>query len=216
MKGGTSLNKELFDRLASQIRTSVTAFIKQSGVPGIEKIELSSSLLIADKIYKNLKAEILEYKIEMMSPFNSVKIPPQFKSRVEQEKNPSSLAVAIGLATRQLDVFGYYKFVTAVSNINLLPDRQERVKKEQKKSATTSVMKKVSLVSGVLLASTVFLYSYLVVTLPSGGEITSMEQSFTNASNKLNKNKKQLNIVEEIVNYFLTIVINCYIACIFN
>jgi len=192
MKGGTSLNKELFDRLASQIRTSVTAFIKQSGVPGIEKIELSSSLLIADKIYKNLKAEILEYKIEMMSPFNSVKIPPQFKSRVEQEKNPSSLAVAIGLATRQLDVFGYYKFVTAVSNINLLPDRQERVKKEQKKSATTSVMKKVSLVSGVLLASTVFLYSYLVVTLPSGGEITSMEQSFTNASNKLNKNKKQL------------------------
>ena len=29
----------------------------------------------------------------------------------------------MGLAYRKLDIFGYYKFVTAVRNINLLPNR---------------------------------------------------------------------------------------------
>tara|TARA_B100000482_G_scaffold175090_1_gene143996 strand:- start:24 stop:1598 length:1575 start_codon:yes stop_codon:yes gene_type:complete len=191
LKGGTALDKELFSRLASQIRTSVTSFIKQSGVPGIEKIELSSSLQIADKIFKSLKEEILEYKIEMLSPFNFVKVPPQFKSRVDQEKNLSSLAVAVGLATRQLDVFGYYKFVTAVSNINLLPDREERVKKEQKKSKTTSLMKKLSIVAGAFLIITVGLYGFLVTTLPSDNDILTMEKKASNTKKTLNKKKKQ-------------------------
>ena len=192
MKGGTALNKELFSRLASQIRTSVTSFIKQSGVPGIEKIELSSSLLIADKIHKSLKDEILEYKIEMMSPFTFIQIPPQYKSRVDQEKNLSSLAVAVGLATRQLDVFGYYKFVTAVSNINLLPDREDRVKKEQKKSQTTSLMKKLSIVSGSCLASLAVIYGFLMITLPSNGEILDMQTNASSIKTTLNKKKKQL------------------------
>ena len=192
LKGGTSLNKELFDRLASQIRTSISAFIKQSGVKGIEKIELSSSLLNADKIYEKLKDEIVEYKIEMMSPFNFVQIPSQFKSRVEQEKNPSSLAVAVGLATRQLDVFGYYKFVTAVSNINLLPDRADRVNKEKKKSVTTSVMKKLSLVSGTCLVSAVVLYGFLMTTLPSDADILKMQQNVIASNNKLKTKTTQL------------------------
>ena len=191
MKGGTSLDKELFSRLTSQIRTSVTAFIKQSGVPGIEKIELSSSLPIAEKIHKNLKTELVEYKIEMMSPFSFIQIPPQFKSRIDQEKNQSSLAVAVGLATRQLDVFGYYKFVTAVSNINLLPDREDRVKKEKKKSQTTSLMKKLSLGSGIGLAVSMALYGFMALSLPSNGDILTMQQDASKMSKALNKRTKE-------------------------
>ena len=37
--------------------------------------------------------------------------------------NASVLTSVLGLAFRKLDVFGYYKFVTAVKNINLLPNR---------------------------------------------------------------------------------------------
>ena len=191
MQGGASLNKELFARLSTQIRTSVTSFIKQSGVPGIEKIELSSSLPVAEKIFKQLKDEIVEYKIEMMSPFSFVQIPPQFKSRVASEKNPSSLAVAVGLATRQLDVFGYYKFVTAVSNINLLPDREDRVKKEKKKSETTSVMKKLSLVSAVVLVISIVIYGFMVLNLPSNGDIITMQENATKIKAKLNNEKKK-------------------------
>ena len=39
-------------------------------------------------------------------------------------QNRSYLSTVIGLAFRKLDVFGYYKFVTAVKNINLLPNRK--------------------------------------------------------------------------------------------
>jgi len=191
VKGGVALNKELFARLASQLRTSITSFIKQSGVPGVDKIELSSSLPFADKIYKSLKAEIVEYKIEMMNPFTFIEIPAQFKSRIATEKNQSSLAVAIGLATRQLDVFGYYKFVTAVSNINLLPDREERVKKEQKKSKTTSLMQKLSLASGVTLSCVFVIYAFLLTTLPSGSEIIAMQENASKTQLSLNKQKKE-------------------------
>ena len=38
----------------------------------------------------------------------------------------NSIASVLGLAYRKLDVFGYYKFVTAVKNINLLPNRDAR------------------------------------------------------------------------------------------
>jgi len=192
MKGGASLDKDLFARLSTQIRTSVTAFIKQSGVPGIEKIELSSSLPVAEKIFKHLKEEIVEYKIEMMSPFSFVHIPPQFKSRVASEKNPSSLAVSVGLATRQLDVFGYYKFVTAVSNINLLPDREDRVKKEKKKSESSSAMKKLSIVSALILVVSIALYGFLMLNLPSNGDIIMMQENAAESQKTLNKQKKKL------------------------
>jgi len=191
IKGGASLNKELFSRLATQIRTSVTAFIKQSGVPGIEKIELSSSLPIAEKIRKNLKEEIVEYKIEMMSPFSFIKISPQLKSRVDEEKNPSSLVVAVGLATRQLDVFGYYKFVTAVSNINLLPDREERVKNEKKKTKTTSLMKKLSIVACFGLFTSTATYGFLMATSPSDDEIFAMQENSTRTTKILNKRTQE-------------------------
>ena len=39
--------------------------------------------------------------------------------------NRSTITSVLGLAFRKLDVFGYYKFVTAVKNINLLPNRDE-------------------------------------------------------------------------------------------
>ena len=39
----------------------------------------------------------------------------------------------MGLAFRKLDVFGYYKFVTAVKNINLLPNRDNMIKQKKMK-----------------------------------------------------------------------------------
>ena len=127
----------------------------------------------------------------MISPFSFVQIPPQFKSRVDQEKNLSSLAVAVGLAIRQLDVFGYYKFVTAVSNINLLPDREDRVEKEKKKTQTTSLMKKLSIVSGVSFATSVALCGFMMTTLPSSNDIFVMQQDANKMTTTLNKRTKE-------------------------
>ena len=44
------------------------------------------------------------------------------------------LATAIGLAFRKLDVFGYFKFVTAAKNINLLPNRKSMFQQKKMKA----------------------------------------------------------------------------------
>jgi type IV pilus assembly protein PilN len=46
---------------------------------------------------------------------------PSYNNEKVPDNNKSTLSSVLGLAYRKLDVFGYYKFVTAVKNINLLP-----------------------------------------------------------------------------------------------
>jgi type IV pilus assembly protein PilN len=55
-------------------------------------------------------------------PLEGVGIPSYNNEKINQD-NKSPLSSVLGLAYRKLDVFGYYKFVTAVKNINLLPNR---------------------------------------------------------------------------------------------
>ena len=66
----------------------------------------------------------------MFNPLENVSV-PQYNSEKVDLKNKSPLASVMGLAFRKLDIFGYYKFVTAVKNINLLPNR-EALKKTAK------------------------------------------------------------------------------------
>jgi len=47
--------------------------------------------------------------------------------------NRSYFSTVMGLAFRKLDVFGYYKFVTAVKNINLLPNRENMIAQKKAK-----------------------------------------------------------------------------------
>ena len=58
----------------------------------------------------------------MFDPLEGIKIPAQLEESVKLD-NRSYFSTVLGLAFRKLDVFGYYKFVTAVKNINLLPNR---------------------------------------------------------------------------------------------
>ena len=67
-------------------------------------------------------------------PSEGLKIPSQFQQTLDSRDNRSYLATSIGLAFRKLDVFGYYKFVTAVKNINLLPDRSSVMKQKKMKA----------------------------------------------------------------------------------
>ena len=58
----------------------------------------------------------------LFDPLASVSIPTYNQEKIDNE-NKSTIASALGLAYRKLDIFGYFKFVTAVRNINLLPNR---------------------------------------------------------------------------------------------
>lgn len=175
ISGGAALDDEVYKRIASQVRTAVTSFINQSGAPGIESINIVSSLSNFDLIAEGIKKEIVEYRIQALNPLSHLNIPLQIKSRVDTEKNISSLTVALGLATRRLDIFGYFKFVKAVANINLLPNREEIVKKEKEKSETKGMLSKVAMASAALMALLAALYSYLVVSFPSQSEIDELQ-----------------------------------------
>ena len=60
---------------------------------------------------------------KIFDPLNEVSIPKYNEEKVNID-NKSIFTSVIGLGYRKLDVFGYYKFVTAVKNINLLPNRE--------------------------------------------------------------------------------------------
>ena len=174
-KGGADLTAEVFNRIGSQIRASVASFIKQSGTAGIEKINVVSSLPNFELIYEGLKREVVEYQIVPLNPLDHIHIPAQLLSRVDSEKNLSSLGVAVGLATRRLDIFGYYKFITAVANINLLPNRKEMVEKEKVKIETGSKMVKLATYASVFMLLLLGVYFYLATTFPSSQEAEDLQ-----------------------------------------
>ena len=56
-------------------------------------------------------------------------------------ENRSYFTTSIGLAFRKLDVFGYYKFVTAAKNINLLPNRKSMFQQKKMKAISSFAFK---------------------------------------------------------------------------
>lgn len=174
-EGGELLTADVFKRIGSQIRSSVGSFMKQSGAPGLETINIVSSLTNFDRIFNGLKEEVVEFKLTALNPLSNIQIPAQLAARVESEKNICSLTVAAGLATRRLDIFGYFKFVTAVANINLLPNRQEIIKQEEGKVTTSSKISKVALISSALMLVLIVAYNYLLLSFPSKAEIDALQ-----------------------------------------
>ena len=191
-KDGEKTPKEVFVRIAAQVRTAMTSCLKQCGIPSLEDIQLSSSLPSAKTILKQLKSELVEYKVELMNPFSHLNIPSNLKNSLESEKNNSSFSVALGLATRQLDIFGYFKFVTAVSNINLLPNKQEREKSEKKKIETNGLLKKLIIISTLLLWPSIALYIFMATSMYSINDTIDMQNKAVAAEKKLSNKTNQL------------------------
>ena len=85
-------------------------------------------------------------------PTEGLKIPSQFQQALDNRNNRSYLSTSVGLAFRKLDVFGYYKFVTAVKNINLLPDRSSVMKQKKMKAISGFAFKGITAaVAGIYL-----------------------------------------------------------------
>jgi len=60
-----------------------------------------------------------------------MKVPDNIEAKLTATDNISAFTAVTGLATRKLDIFGYYQKVTGVNNINLLPNR-DGVRRSQK------------------------------------------------------------------------------------
>ena len=75
---------------------------------------------------------LLSFPIMSFGPFDENEI---------NIKNRSYFSTVMGLAFRKLDVFGYYKFVTAVKNINLLPNRDNMIAQKKAKAVSSFAFK---------------------------------------------------------------------------
>ena len=132
----------------------------------------------------------------LFDPIEGLKVPQQFDQQVNL-KNRSYFTTSIGLAFRKLDVFGYYKFVTAAKNINLLPDRKSMFQKKKMKAISSFAFK--GLATGIAAL-------YLILFTLSFWNIHSYNQKLKNYPNvmknheqkslELKKVSKELKIIE--------------------
>lgn len=186
--GGFLINDPIFTRIGDQIRTSYQSFISQSNKNSIDEITLASSLNNIGTIYDGLMSKLPEYKISIANPFSDILVPANLNERVEVEKNKSSFTVSLGLATRRLDIFGYFKFVTAVSNINLLPNREERISEEKNKNTSQKLLFNIATIGIVFGILTNSLVIYTANTLGSIDRVNQLQSE----AQKADENRMKL------------------------
>jgi type IV pilus assembly protein PilN len=113
--------EDLIRRYTLQIKQAIADYESKFQAK-ISDIKIITSLKNYEIFLKMFKNNILNIGVNVLDPLSEVTIPEYNKEKIDI-KNKSPFTSAIGLAYRKLDVFGYYKFVTAVKNINLLPNR---------------------------------------------------------------------------------------------
>tara|TARA_A100001011_G_scaffold372902_1_gene431770 strand:- start:3983 stop:6301 length:2319 start_codon:yes stop_codon:yes gene_type:complete len=124
----------------------------------INNIQVISSLANIDNIIPEFKKNLPTVGFKIFDPLENVSV-PQYNSDKVDLKNKSPLASVMGLAFRKLDIFGYYKFVTAVKNINLLPNREALKKTAKLKFLSGFAFKgAASAIAGIYIIMSIFSY----------------------------------------------------------
>ena len=98
----------------------------------IRNIKVISNENNVEDFLGRFRKSLANTQFTLLDPLDQIKIPAQLEEATKLG-NKSYLSTVMGLAFRKLDVFGYYKFVTAVKNINLLPNRDSMIKQKKMK-----------------------------------------------------------------------------------
>ena len=118
-------------RFSMQVEQMLDSYQSKYKIQPIESLLISSSIPVIDNMIAHIEKALPNIKIEVFNPLKNTTLPENLKDKSSAEPNASVFSSVIGLATRKLDVFGYYEYVTGANNINLLPDR-EGVKNQEK------------------------------------------------------------------------------------
>ena len=116
-------------RYAMQIKQAISEYENKYEAK-ITTINVVSNLKNIKDLLPLFKKNLPTTGFKIFDPLFSITVPAYNKEKTNLD-NRSPLTSVLGLAFRKLDVFGYYKFVTAVKNINLLPNR-DSVKQQNK------------------------------------------------------------------------------------
>ncbi len=121
-EGSTNTEAEaVVRRYAMQIKQALSDY-EGKHENKVTNIQVVSSLKNISNLLPVFKKNLPTVGFSLFDPLEGVSV-PSYNTEKTNINNKSIIAPVIGLAYRKLDVFGYYKFVTAVKNINLLPNR---------------------------------------------------------------------------------------------
>ena len=121
----------LVKRYVNQVKQAIQDF-ETKYEKRVRNIRIISNLDKIDSYLESFRKNLVNTGFVLFDPIQDLNVQSQLKERVEQT-NRSYFTSVIGLAFRKLDVFGYYKFVTAVKNINLLPNRDNIIAEKKAK-----------------------------------------------------------------------------------
>jgi type IV pilus assembly protein PilN len=152
-----ALLRKVAGRYAMQLSQMLSSYQSKYKIQPIDSILITSALVNIDSIVENLQEAMNSVKIQIFCSAEKITLPENIKEKLMVEPNPSAFSSVLGLATRKLDVFGYYEYVTgATSNINLLPDR-DGVKNQEK----VKFLSRWAVVIFVIISFIVGIWSYL-------------------------------------------------------
>ncbi len=121
----------LVRRYLNQVKQAVQDF-ETKYEKRIRNLKVTSNLPNVEEFLGSFRKIMTNTGFNLFDPLDGIKIPAQLEESTKFD-NRSYFSTVIGLAFRKLDVFGYYKFVTAVKNINLLPNRQSMMAQKKAK-----------------------------------------------------------------------------------
>ena len=129
----------LVRRYVTQVKQAVQDF-ETKYEKRIRNLKVVSDLVNVEEYLSIFRKTLLNVSFTLFDPVEGLKVPQQFNQQINLE-NRSYLTTSIGLAFRKLDVFGYYKFVTAAKNINLLPNRKSMFQQKKMKAISSFAFK---------------------------------------------------------------------------
>ncbi len=136
-------NQEEMDALVRRYITQVKQAVQDFETKyekRIRNLKVVSNLVNVETYLGSFRKNLANTGFNLFDPIKEIKVPAQLEESVKYE-NRSYFSTVIGLAFRKLDVFGYYKFVTAVKNINLLPNRENMIAQKKAKAFSNFAFK---------------------------------------------------------------------------
>ena len=201
-------NQEEMDALVRRYITQVKQAVQDFETKyekRIRNLKVTSNLPNVETYLASFRKNLVNTGFNLFDPLDGIKIPAQLEESVKFE-NRSYFSTVLGLAFRKLDVFGYYKFVTAVKNINLLPNRDSMIKQKRAKAfsdfAFKGIVGVVAAVYIVLFGLSFWQISTLNNKISDYSQVVQNHEMKTNEvaglSKELGKLKKQMELSKSI------------------
>ena len=194
----------LVRRYITQVKQAVQDF-ETKYEKRIRNLKVTSNLENVETYLASFRKNLVNTGFNLFDPLDGVKIPAQLEESINLS-NRSQLSTVIGLAFRKLDVFGYFKFVTAVKNINLLPNRDTMMKQKRAKAFSNFAFKGIVGIVSIVYVVLFGLSFWQINTL--NGKIADYDQVVQNhemksleaskAAKELGKLKKALQLSKSI------------------